>query len=129
MFDIDVSRDRGRTLLRLIGTIEEPTDDLLHEAFAFVRPDDHVILDLSAIDFLNRVGAMFIHDIVESRNLCAETVVVSTDERVSMPLVLSNVDRVTAIVRSVEDPVAIFDLRGAGAPEISERRSVATIVG
>lgn len=129
MFDIDISQHQGRTMLRLIGAVVEPTGDLLHEAFAFVRPDDHVILDLSQVVLLNCVGATCIHDIIDSRNLRAETVVVSTAERVTMSLVLCNVDRVTSVVRSDEDAVAIFDCRGAGSAEVSERRSVVAIVG
>ena len=74
-------------MLRLIGAVVEPTGDLLHEAFAFVRPDDHVILDLSQVVLLNCVGATCIHDIIDSRKLRAETVVVGMQPAVAITLV------------------------------------------
>ena len=117
MFNIDVIRERGRTLLRLDGTIDSPTDDLLFEAFAFVQDEDHLVLDLSFVSAIDRRGAACICGLIESRSIVAETVVVSPGEWVSMPLVLHNVDRVSSIVRSVEQAVAILDCRSAGTPD------------
>ena len=114
MFDIEVIRERGRTLLRLTGQIDDPTDDLLLEAFAFVQPMDHLVLDLTSVTVLDRRGARFLHDVIDVRSVLAECVVVSTVEAVSMALVLSNVDRVSPIVRGVEQAIAILDCRGAG---------------
>ncbi len=121
MFDIDVIRERGRTLLRLDGTIDGPTDDLLLEAFAFVQDEDHLILDLSFVSGIDRRGVGCIYALIESRSDVAETVIVSPGELVSMPLVLHNVDRVSSIVRSVQQAVAILDYRSAGTPDVPGR--------
>jgi hypothetical protein len=107
-------RDSGRTLLRLKGDLLGPADaDHLGEAFALVQPDDHLVLDLTQSTALDDRAAMLLRSILGSRAAIAENVVVSPRVRVSLELVLHDIDRVSPIVSSVEDAIAILDSRWA----------------
>ena len=57
---------------------------------------------------------MLLRSILGSRAAMAENVVVSPRERVSLELVLHDIDRVSPIVSSMEDAIAILDSRWAG---------------
>jgi hypothetical protein len=119
MFDFRFSRDSGITLLHLTGSIEGDEDlDRLTESFAFVQPNDHLILDVSAVHALDDVAAMTLHDTLMRRAVMAETVVVSQHGEVSLQLVLHDVDRACPIVRTVGEAVAILDSRWANRRQI-----------
>jgi anti-anti-sigma regulatory factor len=115
MFDMDLSRESEIAVLRLIGTLDGLGDtDRLHEAFAFVQPDDHLLLDLTEATTIDAFAALTLRDILAVRSIVAETVIVSPVDTVSMHLVLHDVDRVSPIVPSVDEALAILDSRWAG---------------
>jgi anti-anti-sigma regulatory factor len=114
MLDFDLQRDSGRTHLKFHGVLAGDDDaDALRESFAFVAPDDHLILDLGDVDRLDDSVAMGLRDMIAKRTAIAETVVVSTTNRVSMQLVLHDVDRVSPIVPTEQEATAILDGRWA----------------
>lgn len=115
MFDIDLARDDGRALLRIIGTLDDGDDRmLLREAFTFVPCTDHLVLDLTGVDVLHSRAAAELYEIIKQRGATAETIVVSVHESVSMSLVLHNVDRVSPIVPTVTSAVELLDRWSAG---------------
>lgn len=120
MFDMEIFRDHGRALLRLTGTIGGGDRDLVHEAFAFVRPSDHLVLDLTAVEAIDGLSATILHEAIRCRFIQSATIVVSDREHVSMALVLHDIDRVASIVPSVQQAVDILDFWGAGHPKWTE---------
>jgi anti-anti-sigma regulatory factor len=122
MFDIDLARDSGRTLLRLKGDLQGPGDtDRLNEVFTFVQPDDHLVLDLTQTTAIDDSAAMLLQTVLMTRAVMAENVVVSPRERVSLELALHDIDRVSLIVFSVEDALAVLESRWAGRRHLRER--------
>jgi anti-anti-sigma regulatory factor len=114
MLDFDLLRDAGRTHLKLYGELTgDRAADELTESFAFVAADDHLIVDLAHVDRIDDAVAIALFGVVAKRAAVAETVVVSKLNRVSMQLVLHDVDRVSPIVPSIEDAKAILDRRWA----------------
>ena len=119
MFDFELSRDTGITLLHPTGSIEGDEDlDRLTESFAFVQPNDHLILDLSDVVAIDNGAAMMLHDILIRRGVMAETVVVSQHGEVSLQLVLHDVDRVCPILRTVDEAGALLQSRWANRRQI-----------
>ena len=115
MFDIELSREPDITFLRLKGAVEGLGDtDHLNEAFAFVQPADHLVLDLTETAAIDATAALTLREIIAARSIMAETVVVSPNDIVAMHLVLHDVDRVSPIVLSVEEAVTILESRWAG---------------
>jgi anti-anti-sigma regulatory factor len=114
MFDFRLGRHSGTTLLRLMGSLQGGNDlDRLHESFAFVQPNDHLILDLTELDTIDDAAAATLHEILLARSALAESVVVSVQAEVSLQLVLHDLDRVCPIVRTVDEAVTILDSRWA----------------
>jgi anti-anti-sigma regulatory factor len=110
VFDFKLTRESGTTLLILQDAVVGNDDvDVLTEAFAFARPNEHLVLDLSEVEELESRGAELIHDTLIRRAVMAETVVVSPKENVSMQLVLHDVDRVSPIVRTQQEAMQILD--------------------
>jgi len=110
MFGFHLSRDSGPAVLHVTGEVVGADDrDVLKEAFAFVQPDDDLILDFSDLTQLDAVAAELLHDVLLRRAAIAESVVVSPHEEISMQLVLHDVDRVCPIVLRVEDASEILD--------------------
>jgi hypothetical protein len=117
MFDFTLSRTDGPTVFHLSGSILGADDaELVNEAFAFIPPDDHLIIDLNDLDALDAGAARMIHDLLQCRGSIAENVVMSSREAVSMQLVLHDVDRVCPIVASFEHARAILGQPWAQAP-------------
>ena len=115
MFDIELNREPDITTLCLRGKLDGLADtDHLVEAFALVPPSDHLVVDLSAVEALDAIGALTLRDILASRSVIAETIVVSPSDAVSMQLVLHDVDRTSPIVRSIEEARHILDRPWAG---------------
>jgi len=80
MFDIDLTRERGRARLSLAGTLDSHDDcDLLTEAFSFVQPTDDLMLDLTDVDVLDRGAAVWLHSSIQCRSSTAEAVSVAGD--------------------------------------------------
>jgi len=129
MLDMEIIRDHGRALLRLRGTIGEGDPDLVREAFAFVQPSDHLVLDLTAVEAIDGLNASTLYEAIRCRFVQSETIVVSDREGVSMALVLHDIDRVASIVPSVEQAVGILDFRRAGHSQWTELSMVAEQVG
>ena len=110
MFEFSLERLSDCTLLCVDGDVLDDVDaDLLTEALVFVQPDDHLVLDLTHVNQLSSRGTDVIHDTLIRRAVIAETVVVSSQEPVSMQLVLHDVDRVCPIVRDIADARAILE--------------------
>jgi len=110
MFDFNLTRDSGTTLLQLSGRLHTDEDvDLLTETFAFVQPDEHLVLDVSDVTHVVGKCAILIHDLLIRRSVVAETVVVSPHEEISMQLVLHDVDRVSPIVHSLDEATEILE--------------------
>jgi anti-anti-sigma regulatory factor len=129
MFDIDLTRDAGRALLRIIGSVDDPdARTLLREAFAFVPPTDHLVLDLTSVDTFQSAPAAELYEIIKQRGATAESIVVSSHEAVSMSLVLHNIDRVSPIVPTVTSAVELLDRwsAGRGNPAASAAHADAT---
>ena len=115
MFDFNLSHDSGFCVLELRGRLHSDEDvDQLTEVFAFVQPDEHLILDLRNLTHLVGRCAILVHDLLIRRAVMAETVVVSTREEVSMQLVLHDVDRVSPIVQSFDHATQILEGSWAG---------------
>jgi len=75
MFDIDLTRERGRARLSLAGTLDSHDDcDLLTEAFSFVQPTDDLMLDLTDVDVLDREAAVWLHSSIQCRSSTLEAV-------------------------------------------------------
>jgi hypothetical protein len=123
MLDFDLRRDTGRSWLRLHGHLDHAEDaDAAREAFAFVVPDDHLILDLTDVTAIApEVVDAFAEQMLE-RSAIAECVVVSPVGEVSMQLVLRDVDRLSPIVRSLDEATDILDTRWA-----ARRRRIRTL--
>lgn len=110
MFEFRISCESGPAVMHLSGEILGDDDlDLLNEAFAFVQPCDHLILDLGHLDEISAAGAALVREVLVSRAALAESVVVSRREKVSMQLVLHDVDRVAPIVRTTEVATEILE--------------------
>jgi hypothetical protein len=110
MFDFNLTRDAGITHLQLRGRLHSDEDvDLLTETFAFVQPDEHLIVDFSDVSHLVGKCALLVYDTLIRRAVMAETVVVSPREEISMQLVLHDVDRVSPIVQHVDDAMEILE--------------------
>ena len=114
MLEFDLQRESGRTWLQLRGPLTTDDDaDGLREAFAFVAPDDHLIVDLTDVERLDDVVSLTLRDLVTARAAIAETDVVSGSDRISMHSVLHDIDRLSPIVPSLDDAHAILDSRWA----------------
>jgi hypothetical protein len=123
MFDIELSRESEIAVLRLKGSLDGLGDtDHLQEAFAFVQPDDHLVLDLTETSTIDAFAALTLRDILGVRSIVAETIIVSPIDTVSMHLVLHDVDRVSPIVPSFDEALAILERRWAGRRHARERR-------
>jgi hypothetical protein len=110
MFEFRLSRDSDPAIYHLSGEIVSDADiDVLNESFAFIQPDDHLIVDLRDLADLTPGAAVLLHELLMSRAALAESVVVSSREDVSMQLVLHDIDRVCPIVTTIEDAVSILD--------------------
>ena len=112
MLDFDLHRDTGRTWLRLRGDLDNAEDaDAAREAFAFVAPDDHLILDLSEVRSIDGQVIDVLNEQMLARTAIAECVVVSPNSDVSVQLVLRDVDRLAPIVSALEEATSILDDR------------------
>ena len=110
MFGFHLSRDAGPAILHVTGEVVGHEDrGVLKEAFAFVQPDDDLIVDLSDLTELDADAAGLLHDVLLHRAPTAESIVVSPGEEVSMQLVLHDVDRVCPIVPTIEAAREILD--------------------
>jgi ABC-type transporter Mla MlaB component len=110
MFDFKLTREPEATVLDVSGAVIGDEDrDLLNETFAFVQPDDNLILDLSDLNALDPAAAILLHDVLMRRSIMAESVIVSGRPGVSMQLVLHDVDRVCPIVSNVDSAIDILD--------------------
>jgi anti-anti-sigma regulatory factor len=110
MFGFQLSRDAEPAVLVVTGQVVNPDDrDVLKEAFAYVQPDDDLIVDLSELTDLDAGAASLLHEVLMRRAVIAESVVVSPREEVSMQLVLHDVDRVCPIVPTIEDATEILE--------------------
>jgi anti-anti-sigma regulatory factor len=122
MFDFNLSRESGTTFLRLNGSVEGGGDlDRLTESFAFVQPNDHLILDLTDVDVIDSAAVMTLRDILFVRAVLSETVVVSTRPEVSLQLVVHDVDRLSPIVCSLDEATAILEERWANRRQVQTR--------
>jgi hypothetical protein len=110
VFDFKLTRDPEVARLRIDGDLSGGADtDLLGEALALVQPTEHLVLNLNDVGELDSPTAILIHDTLMRRSVMAETVVVCQRERVSMQLVLHDVDRVSPIVRTEQEAMEIVD--------------------
>jgi len=115
MFDIELKREPEITTLCLKGTLDGLGDtDHLVEAFALVQPSDHLVLDLSGVHEFDAIASLTLRDILASRSVIAEAVVVSPSDAVSMQLVLHDIDRTSPIVRTIDEALSILDRPWAG---------------
>jgi len=110
MFDFKLTRESEATVLDVSGAIIGDEDrDILSETFAFVEPDDNLILDLSELHALDPGAAILLHDVLMRRAILAESVIISARPAVSMQLVLHDVDSVCPIVSNIDLATDIID--------------------
>lgn len=110
MFDFQLSRESDITTVHFTGEIQGEDDrDLVNEAFAFIQPDDLLMLDVSGLETLDAAAADLLYELLARRAVVAESVVVSARAEISMQLVLHDIDRVCPIVRAAQDAIAILD--------------------
>jgi hypothetical protein len=109
MLSFSLIRHARMTVLQLNGEVRADGQlDALCDAFAFVPPDEELVLELSETTALDARSASLIHDVLMTRAVTARTVVVSPRAQISMQLVLHNVDRASSIVPTMGDALDIL---------------------
>ena len=109
---LEMSRTEGCAVVVLSGslhTVEQA--DVLAGALAALPVDDHVIVDITALE---RFGLRCAHDLcdrLEERGHRSEAVVVSDRPEITLQLVLSDVDRIAPIVPSIADAMQVLRAR------------------
>ena len=112
MLKLEMSTTSGCAVLRVSGSWHSADDaDTMAAALSFVPVDDHVVLDLSALDRLSPACAHDLCGRLLERVAWAEVVVVAARPHVTMSLVLSDVDRIVPIVRSIDDALQVVRVR------------------
>jgi hypothetical protein len=96
--------------------LDDDDADVLAEAFAFIRADEHLVLDVTEMKELDARSATLVHHTLIRRAVGGQTVVVSCDANVSMQLVLHDVDRVSPIVRTQQQAMQILDRSCSARP-------------
>jgi hypothetical protein len=109
MLSFSLIRHARMTVLQLNGDVRADGElDVLGDAFAFVPPDEELVLELSETTALDDRSASLIHDALMSRAVTARTVVVSPRTQISMQLVLHNVDRASSIVPTMANALDVL---------------------
>ncbi len=123
MLSLQMSSNDGCAVLRLRGPMCSVDDgDSASAAIALVGFEDHLVLDLRAVDRLSPVCARTIGATILDRLALAETVVVCEQADVRMQLVLAEVDRIAPLVATFEQAVGVLRVRTGGLVVHDESR-------
>lgn len=109
---LETSRTDGCTVVTLSGSLH--TDGqaaTVAGALAGLPPDDHVIVDITALDRFGLRCALDLCDRLEERSHRSEAVIVSDRPEITLQLVLSDIDRIAPIVPSIADALQVLRAR------------------
>lgn len=109
---LEMSHSDGCTVVVLSGTLHTAEQaDTVAVALAMLPVDDHVVVDITALDRFGLRCALDLCDRLEERLHWSEAVVVSDRPEITLQLVLSDVDRVAPIVPSIADAMQVLRAR------------------
>jgi anti-anti-sigma regulatory factor len=112
MLNLEMSSADGCAVISVSGSLTTAAEaDTMSAALSFVPPDDHLIVDLRDLQRLSPRCAEVLSDRLSERVEWAETVVVSDRPEVTMQLLLTDLDRVVPMVRSVGQAVQVIGTR------------------
>jgi anti-anti-sigma regulatory factor len=112
MLNLTMSTVGGCAVLGVTGSWHSADDaDTMAAALSFVPVDDHVVLDLRDLDRMSPACAQHLGTQLLERVAWAEVVVVADRPHVSMALVLSDIDRIVPLVRTVDDALEVVRAR------------------
>ena len=112
MLNLTMATIGGCAMLNVSGSWHSADDaDTMAAALSFVPVDDHVIIDLTDLERLSPGCAHHLSARLFARVAWAEVVVVADRPDVTMSLVLSDVDRIVPIVRTVDHALEVVRAR------------------
>ena len=118
MLSFTITQHGGISVLQLNGAAQG--DEALHTlnaAFGLVRPDDHLVLELSETTELDARAASRVHQTLHARPAAPEVILVSPRDHISRQLSLHGVDHVSRIVRTMAEALDILAAQtGADEP-------------
>ena len=120
MLNLEMTTAGAVAVVALSGSMDTADDvDTLDAALGFVPLDDDLVVDLGELDHLGPAGARVIRERLRGRVDWAETVVVSRSPQVTMRLVLADVDRIVAVVPTVDVATAVIRARSYHRAEVA----------
>lgn len=121
MLDIEMVRSSTFAVIRAAGTLQSADElDTFARALEFVPDDEDLVIDFSELELLTSECVSVLRRHLQQRVIWSEAVVVSSNDDVTLQLLLGEVARVVTVLPGLEQAADVIrSRRSAATAEVS----------